>query len=375
MFGMTHRADLRSRHLLGALAAAGVLVLAACPRPAGERYDPPADLGAPDVPDHPPQDEIVIHHFDVGQADATLVRGPDGTILIDAGHWQQDDVVPYVRGAGVDEIDVVILTHPHADHLGQLPDVLDSFEVGEVWHSGYEHESATFERALDATLESDAGYREPRAGDREVFGELVVEVLNPAGPPEDVHDNLAVRIEYRDFRAIYTGDAEVEHEAAMVARHDDLGADLYQLGHHGSRTSSTAEFLEAMEPDVAIYSAAEDSQYDHPHDEVVERIEGMAIDLYGTPKSGTIVVSTDGDDYRIEEDRDPALAAAGDGGCIDINTAPAGQLEEITHTGPAMAERIIEARPFGSLSDLHDVHGFGDARVSDIVEEGLACVE
>lgn len=361
------------------LAAVALVSLAACPGGSGERYEFPDEVPAPEgvgPSEHPPEGEVIIHHFDVGQADATLIRAPEGAILIDAGDWQQDQVPQYVRATGVDEIDIAILTHPHADHLGQIPEVLRVFEVGEVWTSGYEHESATFERALDAIEESDADYREPRIGDVEELGDLVVEVLNPVGPPTEVHDNIAVRIRYGDFSAIYTGDAEKEHEEAMLERDLALSADLFQLGHHGSRTSSTRPFLEAIDPEVAIYSAAEESQYDHPHDEVTERVEEMGIDLYGTPGSGTIVVRSDGEGYAIEEERDPEAAAAAEGpdGCIDINRAPQGELEELAHTGPAMAERIIEARPFSSLSDLHDVHGFGDARVSDIKDEGLACV-
>ncbi len=340
------------------------------------------------TPGEPLDGEVRLFHFDVGQADATLVWGPDGTILIDAGDWRASDVVPHLEAVGVESIDLLILTHPHADHIGQVPAVLREFEVREVWMSGWEHPSQTFERVLDAVLLSDAGYFEPRSGDSHTLGDLRVEVLHPVFPLEDVHDNVAVRVRFGNFAAVYTGDAEVEHEREMIERHGpELQAQLLQLGHHGSRTSSSLEFLQAVSPEIAIYSAAEDSQYNHPHDEVVARIQSLGIPLYGTAESGTIVVTADGEgDYSIQElgrggESSPIhrveeeAPAKVDEECIDINRADASELERIAHTGPARAEQIIEQRPFRSIAELERVPGLGEARVRDIEQEGLACVK
>jgi competence protein ComEC len=345
--------------------------------------------GAPIDPVDPPDGEARFFHFDVGQADATLITAPGATVLIDAGDWRNRDVVPHLRDAGVTAIDLMILTHPHADHIGQVPAILDEFPVTEVWMSGWEHESQTFDRAVSSVLASNAGYHEPRAGERQRLRDLVVEVLHPVAPLRDVHDNLAVRVRFGNFAAIYTGDAEVEHEADMIDRHADLRAQLLQLGHHGSRTSTSRAFLEAIRPEVAIYSAAVDSQYNHPHAEVVNRVQGLGIPLYGTATSGTIVVITDGVGFRIEElgaaagrgeveldEGESELAAAADqvAECIDLNRAPEAELAKIVHTGPARARQIIELRPFDSVADLQRVRGLGEARVRDIEEEGLACV-
>ena len=127
-----------------------------------------------------PDGELVIHHFDVGQADATLIQAPGATILIDAGDYRRSDVVPYLRSAGVSRIDLFILTHPHADHIGQVPQIMAAFPVVEIWMSGWEHTTQTFERAIDAILASDAGYHEPRAGETLEIGSLIIEVINPA---------------------------------------------------------------------------------------------------------------------------------------------------------------------------------------------------
>src|SRR5690606_27644251 len=107
---------------------------------------------------------LIVHFFDVDQGDAILFQGEDFTILIDAGRHDRSDVVPHLERAGVDYIDLFIGTHPHADHIGQCAAVVRRFPVGEVWLSGETHTTLTFERCIDAILESEAGYREPRAG-------------------------------------------------------------------------------------------------------------------------------------------------------------------------------------------------------------------
>jgi competence protein ComEC len=110
-------------------------------------------------------DTLIVHFIDVGQGDATLFAGPDFTILVDAGRHDRNDVVPYLQSVGVESIDLLVGTHPHADHIGQFPEVLNAFPVNEVWMSGDSHTTRTFERALDAILASDTGYHEPRAGE------------------------------------------------------------------------------------------------------------------------------------------------------------------------------------------------------------------
>jgi competence protein ComEC len=270
-----------------------------------------------DVFDPGPVGSVVLRHWDVGQADATLIESPEGTILIDAGHWEQDDVVGYLEAARVRHIDLLVLTHPHADHIGQVAHVMDAFPVTEVWMSGWQHESATFNRVMDAVTASDAALYQPRVGDVASYGDLHVEVVNPESPLEDIHDNIAVRIVFRAFSAVYTGDAEAEHEAEMIGRDLELEATVLQLGHHGSRTSSSRAFVEAVDPEVAIYSAARDSQYGHPHTEVVRRFEEYGIPLYGTAEHGTIVITSDGARYDVSVARQSTLGPG-----LELSVAP-----------------------------------------------------
>jgi competence protein ComEC len=344
----------------------------------------------------PPEGDVTFYHFDVGQADATLIQAPNATILIDAGDWQRDDVVPHLQSIGVETIDLFILTHPHADHIGQVPQVMETYSVGEVWMTGWQHDTQTFEHAIDAVHDSDAGYHEPRAGETETFGDLIVEVIHPVDPLADIHDNIAVRISFGDFAAVYTGDAEAQHESEMISREHELSAQVLQLGHHGSSTSTTSEFLNAVSPEVAIFSAGAGNTYGHPHGEVVERVQTAGIHLYGTDVHGTIVVNTDGETYNLDIQHEGSIAVqppeatsapepepeAGPdppaqeapAGCIDINSASFEELQQIHQIGPDRAQQIINLRPFASVDAMTRINGIGPARLDEIKAQGLACV-
>lgn len=266
----------------------------------------PAPASPPESPSTstPTQGELKVHFIDVGQGDATLLQGPDFTVLIDAGRHDRSDVVPYLKSAGVKTIDLLIGTHPHADHIGQFPQVIETFPVGEAWLSGDTTTTRTFERAIDAIEASDAGYHEPRAGETFSFGSARIEVLNPARLTGNLHEgSVSVRIVYGSFTALFTGDAEAETEMAILARKHDVNALILQLGHHGSSTSSSTEFLKAVNPEVAVYSAAKGNSYGHPHEVVLERLRQMGVQIYGTDVNGTIMVITDGQTYEVQAQR------------------------------------------------------------------------
>ncbi len=320
------------------------------------------------------EEYMSAYFFYVGQAEAVLLQGPDFNVLVDAGDVGRYDVVPHLRRAGVKELDVVIITHPHADHIGQLKDVLEAFPVGEVWMSGFAHPTPVFEEAIDAILASDAAYYEPRAGERIAVGSLMLESLNPVEVTEDIHEScLALRAVYGDFALVLTGDIETRTEEQIVQRGQTLKAHVLQLGHHGSQTSTSEQFLDAVRPEIAIYSAAILSPFGHPHIQVVERILKRGITLYGTDAHGTIVVETDGNSYRISTERVPELYG-GVFGQIEINRAPYEDLLKIVNVGAKRAGEILRLRPFASLDDLLQVPGIGPATLEAIKAQGIAFV-
>jgi len=325
---------------------------------------------------------VIVHFIDAGQGDATLLEGTDFTILIDAGKHNRSEVVPYLHSQKIRTIDLLIGTHPHADHIGQFRQVLRSFSVKEVWMSGDSHTSLTFERTLDAISDTVAAYQEPRAGDTFNFGSATLEILNPAEVTGDLNDgSIVTRVLFEELVLLFAGDAETHAEQKMMDRGHELTSHLLQVGHHGSRTSSTQPFLEAVRPEVAVYSAGKGNSFGHPHPEVIDRFENMGVVVYGTDVNGTILVYSDGMNYHLNTSRgDPVRAPPGVlssevSDCLNINTAiNKEELAKIIHIGPATANEIIRLRPFISVDHLTRVNGIADHRLSDIKEQGLACV-
>ena len=346
---------------------------------------------------------LSVYFLDVGQGDSILLQGPDFTILIDAGRHNADDVVPQLEQIGITSLDLLVGTHPHADHIGQFPEVLARYPVSEVWMSGDINTTQTFERALDAIEASDAAYAEPRAGETYQFGSTLVEILHPAHATGDINDgSIVIRVVFGEVAFLFAGDAEASSEQAMLASGRNLAAQVLKLGHHGSNTSSTLPFLQAVHPEIAIWSAGLDNSYGHPHAEVLQRLAELGIDVLGTAANGTLAFCTDGHTYTLGDCAmlPPAAVAPPSGqsalppsapatqdtaatthisGCapgqIDINTASKNELDRIYQIGPARATAMINLRPFSSVDDMERISGISAARVEAIKSEGLACVD
>ncbi|MWV38830.1 ComEC/Rec2 family competence protein [Natrialba sp. INN-245] len=283
--------------------------------------EPEADDSDPgDAPDV--NGELEIHHIDVGQADATLLIEPSGeTMLIDSGDWRQggSGVIEYLETQDVDRIDHLVATHGHADHIGGHDAIIEHYEterdgIGIAYDSGVAHTSQTYDRYLDAIEEHDVELLVVEEGDHFEFGDANVDVLNPpvGDSGSDLHANsVALGIEFGEFSYLTTGDAEADAEQRMVDEHSDqLEADAYQAGHHGSTTSSTAPFVDQVTPEVVIISSAYDSQYGHPHDEVLEDFADRGIETYWTAVHGDVVLTTDGSDVELETEHEFSTDAA-----------------------------------------------------------------
>lgn len=245
---------------------------------------------------------LQVYFIDVGQGDAILIVAPDGkTILIDGGE-ADSRVLPYLKKVGLTRLDLLIATHPHSDHIGGLVQVLKSVSVAKVVTNGQPTTTKTYENFLDAIATAKAEYVEVKRGDSLRLGGLTFAVLNPSSvKSDDLNDNSVVlRFVYGKVSFLFTGDAQSQAEAGMsVSSFSPVKANILKVGHHGSRTSSSKQFLALVKPDVAIYSAGKDNPYGHPHAETLAALFAIGAKIYGTDVNGTVVVTTDGSTYKV----------------------------------------------------------------------------
>jgi len=347
-------------------------------------------------------ENLSVHFIDVGQADATLFEytsnEEDYNVLFDTGNWNRNDVKAYLNSQGIDSLDVIIGSHPHADHIGQMELLLEDIDIDEVWMSGDTTTSQTFARVLNAIESSDVEYDEPRAGDVFDMGPLTIEFFNPDRLSDDLHEgSLSAKFSYGEVSFLLTGDAETQTEQAMIDRGYDLQADVLQLGHHGSDTSTTSAFLAEVSPTKAVISAGENNSYGHPHESVIERVLEADVTLYNTIQHGTIIMRTDGQEIEVYTENGSSISPTVSGSqkdselshskpvissddvpetddCIDINEAPVIELEDIIHIGQARAKELITLRSFSSIEEMDKISGIAAGRLSDIISEGKACV-
>ena len=252
--------------------------------------------------------------------------------------------------------------------------------------------SEVFARALAAIENNGVDYYEPEVGDVFDIGSLEIAVLHPKSLVASTNNNsISLRLQYGEIAFIFTGDTEQQAESEMLSRGINLQAQILQVGHHGANTSSTEQFLQAVNPEVAIYSAGVENQYGHPNIETVTRIESSGALLYGTDVHGTIMVETDGKTYSVHthkqgtiprqtlstsEKTDTQLKDTSplpDKSCININSASEAEVQRIIHIGPSRSNDLINQRPFNSVDDLTKIKGIGPARIQDIIAQGFAC--
>lgn len=247
-------------------------------------------------------DSLIVSFIDVGQGDAILIRSPEGLFgLIDGGE-ADSGIVQYLQSQGVHNLDLVVATHPHSDHIGGLIAVLNTFPTARVVTNGEMHTTATYENFLDAIATSKAEYIEVVRGNTINLGSLSFAVLNPGRIVEgDLNRNsIVLRMAYGNTTFLFMGDANNDTEAEIIAAGLPLSADILKVGHHGSSTSTGSAFLAAVHPAVAVYSAGKGNSYGHPSAETLARLGGAGVNVFGTDVNGTIVFLVDGTGYSVQ---------------------------------------------------------------------------
>ncbi len=251
---------------------------------------------------------LSLYFIDVGQADSAFFAFPSGeTLLIDAGNKEDGQkVVDFIKDLGFDKIDYVIATHPHEDHIGGMSEVLEVFKVGKFYMPDATNTTIYYEDMLDVLIEKEIDFEIAKAGLLIKDGEETIEILSPRQKKyEDLnHYSIVSKITYKDTSFLITGDAEAINEREMIKTFGGkLKSDILKVGHHGSSTSSTEDFIKLVAPKTAVISVGKDNDYGHPHRETKETLKKAGIEVLRTDEVGSILIESDGKNLNIVTER------------------------------------------------------------------------
>lgn len=274
--------------------------------------------------------QLIISMLDIGQGDAVLIQTGAKNILIDTGDdkYYEDgkkgkentQLLTELQKLKIDHIDTLVMTHAHADHIGKADKVIAQYGVKELVYNGIPSTSKYFINALKAAKANGTQQVKVKAGDVLDFGNGVsFEIVSPsqslidedtaaikAKKKVDVNNESVVgRLTFGNFAMLFTGDAEGPVEKDMVASYGKkLKCQVLKAGHHGSKTSSTAEFLKLVQPESVVMSLGVNNQYGHPHEALLNRLQKQGVkNIYRTDANGTITIVSDGSSYSITTEK------------------------------------------------------------------------
>ena len=268
--------------------------------------------------------DLEIHFIDVGQGDCSLIKWEGAAVLIDCGERDYaDTVLKYLEKQDVEKLDIIIATHPHSDHIGAMGDVISGIDAERVIAPKVAADmtptTKTYERFLTALKDKALKLTAAKPGTvYELTGRTAasvekqppkLEILAPLADYDDLNDySVVVRLTYGNTSYLFTGDAEVRAEKDILNSGADVSADILKAGHHGSSTSTSEKFLEAVSPEICVIQCGEGNSYGHPHAEILERLESGGIKYYRNDSSGTVTVYSDGEEIFVTAEK------GGDGG-------------------------------------------------------------
>lgn len=248
-------------------------------------------------------DKMYVSFIDVGQGNCTLLRCSGKAILVDSGEvGAAQTVINYIKNLGIDELNCVLVTHPHTDHMGAMTKILYEFKIDDLIMPEIPEEiiptNKTYEKFLTAVSDNAGNVIAAKPGETYSYGEMTLEIFAPLRDYDNLNDMSAVsRISYGDTSVMFTGDATTTVEKDLLKKNINYSATVLNVGHHGSKTSSSEAWLRAVNPKYAVICCGVNNDYGHPHSLITKRLEEFGIEYFETDLLGTIVFESDSKNF------------------------------------------------------------------------------
>lgn len=245
---------------------------------------------------------LIVDFIDVGQGDSILIRQGDHAMLIDGGTSEcKDDLLNFLKSENIQKFDYIVGTHPHEDHIGSLDDVINAYDFDTILFPKVTTTTKTFENLVNAVKNKNKKFTTPVSGNEYTLGDAKFKILAPSSDSYQSLNNysIVIKLTYGENTFMFTGDAETLSETEMLNSFDDLTADVLKIGHHGSTTSTSKKFLNAVNPKYAVISVGKDNTYNHPTKTTMNKLEELKIPVYRTDEKGTIECVSNGKDITF----------------------------------------------------------------------------
>lgn len=240
------------------------------------------------------ENTLNVYFIDVGQADSILLENKGHYMLIDAGNNEDGPkLVNYFNEQDIKEFDYVVGTHAHEDHIGGMDDIIKNFKIDNFYMPDAITTTKTFEDVLDALEETNVIFQTPKVNQTFNLQDTTITTLSVTADEKNLNDtSIVLKVKHGTNTFLFMGDASTKIEKNLLNK--NIKSDVLKVGHHGSRYSTSLEFLKKVSPEYAVISVGENNTYKHPHEEILKRLEEQNIQIYRTDKQGTILAKSNG---------------------------------------------------------------------------------